>query len=188
MFGSVEAVPPLYVKSVRTGGEPDRGEGSAGGDDEDEDKDEDLPAMITVSVVPHPCRTRPCFPITLANLSGGTIPRPLGKPARHSQVVSEEGLYMELCAAEYSDKETDEEGLDTRDADSGWRLINLRRKRVSVGRGNGHERKTWDRDLLAPSEWARVKTSVWSNFHTPAIRPLHTDKGVLKSSDVNFKE
>ncbi|KAJ7342782.1 hypothetical protein DFH08DRAFT_811124 [Mycena albidolilacea] len=30
-----------------------------------------------------------------------------------------------------------EEGLVTRDADSGWRLINLRRKRVSVGRGNG---------------------------------------------------
>jgi hypothetical protein len=92
-----------------------RGEGSTGGDDEDEDKDEDLPAMITVTAAPHPRRTRPWFPITVANLFGGTIPRPLGKPARHSQVVSEEGLYMELRAAEYSDKETDTGVLESSD-------------------------------------------------------------------------
>ncbi|KAJ6504459.1 hypothetical protein DFH09DRAFT_943795 [Mycena vulgaris] len=45
------------------------------------------------------------LPITFANLFGGTISRPLGKLARRSRVVSEEDLYMELLAAEYSDEE-----------------------------------------------------------------------------------
>ncbi|KAJ6586134.1 hypothetical protein B0H19DRAFT_855957, partial [Mycena capillaripes] len=43
----------------------------------------------------------------LANLFGGTIPHPIGKPARRPRVVSEESLYMELLAAEYSDEEPD---------------------------------------------------------------------------------
>ncbi|KAJ7110982.1 hypothetical protein C8R44DRAFT_633484, partial [Mycena epipterygia] len=48
----------------------------------------------------------------LTNLFGGTISRPLGKPARRSRVVSEEGLYMELLAAEYSDEEPDAGALE----------------------------------------------------------------------------
>ncbi|KAJ7900818.1 hypothetical protein B0H13DRAFT_1551866, partial [Mycena leptocephala] len=48
----------------------------------------------------------------LANLFGGTISRPLGKPARCSRVVPEEGLYTELLAAEYSDEEPDAGALE----------------------------------------------------------------------------
>ncbi|KAJ6466759.1 hypothetical protein DFH09DRAFT_923802 [Mycena vulgaris] len=47
-----------------------------------------------------------------ANLVGGTISRPLGKPARRSWKMSEEGLYMELLAAEYSDEEPDAGALE----------------------------------------------------------------------------
>ncbi|KAJ7300987.1 hypothetical protein DFH08DRAFT_1090366 [Mycena albidolilacea] len=36
------------------------------------------------------------------------------------------------------------------------------------------EDTTWDDDLLAPFEYGKVETRVWSDFHTPAIRPLHT--------------
>ncbi|KAJ7171974.1 hypothetical protein C8R46DRAFT_821827, partial [Mycena filopes] len=44
---------------------------------------------------------------SLANLFGGAVARPIGKPARRSRVVTEEGLYMELLAAEHSDEEPD---------------------------------------------------------------------------------
>ncbi|KAJ7314204.1 hypothetical protein DFH08DRAFT_636961, partial [Mycena albidolilacea] len=51
----------------------------------------------------------------LTNIFGGTISRPFGKLAHHSQVVSEEGLYMELLTAEYSDKEPDMAVLESSD-------------------------------------------------------------------------
>ncbi|KAJ6544601.1 hypothetical protein DFH09DRAFT_928273 [Mycena vulgaris] len=51
------------------------------------------------------------LPITFANLFGGTISCP-GKPARHSRVVSEEGLYTKLLAVEYSDEEPDAGALE----------------------------------------------------------------------------
>ncbi|KAJ7126671.1 hypothetical protein C8R44DRAFT_873810 [Mycena epipterygia] len=111
----------------------EEGEGSTGGDDEDEDEDEDLPAMITVSAAPDPRRARPWLPIKIKDgdngedgdsgvsagfptipitLAGGTISRPLGKPARRSRVVSEEGLYMELLAGEYNNEEPDAGALE----------------------------------------------------------------------------
>ncbi|KAJ7826742.1 hypothetical protein B0H13DRAFT_1616028, partial [Mycena leptocephala] len=48
----------------------------------------------------------------LANLFGGTISHPIGKPARRTRVVSEEGLYMELLAVECSDEEPDAGALE----------------------------------------------------------------------------
>ncbi|KAJ7354080.1 hypothetical protein DFH08DRAFT_691836 [Mycena albidolilacea] len=71
--------------------------------------------MITVSAAPCPHHACPWLCITLANLFGGTISRPLGKPARRSRVVSEKGLYMELLAAEYSDEEPDVGALEGSD-------------------------------------------------------------------------
>ncbi|KAJ6597506.1 hypothetical protein DFH09DRAFT_851776, partial [Mycena vulgaris] len=100
---------PKWQEEAR---DAEEGEGSAVGDDDDEDEDEDLPAMITVSAAPRPRRARSWLPITLANLFGGTISRPLGKPARRSRVVSEEGLYMELLAAKYSNDEPDAGALE----------------------------------------------------------------------------
>ncbi|KAJ7664843.1 ribonuclease H-like domain-containing protein [Mycena rosella] len=86
--------------------------------DTDEDKDEsedDLPSTVPVSATPRARRLRSWLPMTLAKLFGGTIARPIGKPARRPRVVSEEGLYMELLAAEYSGEEPDagaQEGSD----------------------------------------------------------------------------
>ncbi|KAJ6451748.1 hypothetical protein C8R45DRAFT_848257, partial [Mycena sanguinolenta] len=51
----------------------------------------------------------------LANLFGGLISRPIGKPARRPRVVSEESPYMELIAAEYSDEEPDTGALEGSD-------------------------------------------------------------------------
>ncbi|KAJ7924205.1 hypothetical protein B0H13DRAFT_1555120, partial [Mycena leptocephala] len=48
----------------------------------------------------------------LANLFGSTISRPIGKPAHRTQVVSGEGLYMELLAVECSDEEPDAGALE----------------------------------------------------------------------------
>ncbi|KAJ7200561.1 hypothetical protein GGX14DRAFT_400557 [Mycena pura] len=56
---------------------------------------------------PRARRPRSWLPMTLAELFGGTISRPIARPARRSRVVSEEGLYMELLAAEHSDEEPD---------------------------------------------------------------------------------
>ncbi|KAJ7350000.1 hypothetical protein DFH08DRAFT_696566 [Mycena albidolilacea] len=68
--------------------------------------------MITVSAAPCPRHVCPWLCITLANLFGGTISHPLGKLACRSRVVSEEGLYVELLAAEYSDEEPDVGALE----------------------------------------------------------------------------
>ncbi|KAJ7438578.1 hypothetical protein FB451DRAFT_1192519, partial [Mycena latifolia] len=81
-----------------------------GGDDEDDDAD--LPSTISVPAAPRPRLPRSWFPITLANLFGGTVSHPIGRPARRPRVVSEEGLYMELLAAEYSDEEPDAGALE----------------------------------------------------------------------------
>ncbi|KAJ6494421.1 hypothetical protein C8R45DRAFT_768074, partial [Mycena sanguinolenta] len=51
----------------------------------------------------------------LANLFGGLISRPIGKPGRRPRVMSEESLYMELLAAEYSDEEPDAGALEGSD-------------------------------------------------------------------------
>ncbi|KAJ7794809.1 hypothetical protein B0H14DRAFT_2392271, partial [Mycena olivaceomarginata] len=48
----------------------------------------------------------------LVNLFSGIVTSPIGKPARRAWVVSEEGLYMELLAAEHSDEEPDAEALE----------------------------------------------------------------------------
>ncbi|KAJ7191607.1 hypothetical protein GGX14DRAFT_600008 [Mycena pura] len=48
----------------------------------------------------------------LANLFGGAIAWPFGRPARRAKVVSEEALYMELLAAEHSDEEPDAGALE----------------------------------------------------------------------------
>ncbi|KAJ7191651.1 hypothetical protein GGX14DRAFT_600121 [Mycena pura] len=57
-------------------------------------------------------RSAPRLPTTLANLFGGAIARPFGRPARRAKVVSEEALYMELLAAEHSDEEPDAGALE----------------------------------------------------------------------------
>ncbi|KAJ7689928.1 hypothetical protein B0H17DRAFT_1134643 [Mycena rosella] len=78
--------------------------------DTDDDKDEsedNLPSTVPVSAAPCARRPRSWLPMTLAKLFGGTIARPIGKPAHRPRVVSEEGSYIELLAAEYSGKEPD---------------------------------------------------------------------------------
>ncbi|KAJ7715566.1 hypothetical protein B0H14DRAFT_2269212, partial [Mycena olivaceomarginata] len=82
-------------------------EAEAGSEGDDEDGGEDLPSTISASAAPRNRRPLRWLPTTLANLYGGTIPRPIGKPARRPRVVSEESLYMELLAAEYSDEDPD---------------------------------------------------------------------------------
>ncbi|KAJ7793368.1 hypothetical protein B0H14DRAFT_2622937 [Mycena olivaceomarginata] len=64
-----------------------------------------LTSTISVSTAPRPRRPRHWLPTTLANLFGGKVLLPIGKPVHRAQVVSEEGLYMELLAAEYSAEE-----------------------------------------------------------------------------------
>jgi hypothetical protein len=76
-----------------------------------DDGDEDLPSTIPASA-PRPRRPLSWLPITLANLFGSIISRPIGKPARRTRVVSEEGLYMELLAVECSDEEPDAGALE----------------------------------------------------------------------------
>ncbi|KAJ7692074.1 ribonuclease H-like domain-containing protein, partial [Mycena rosella] len=91
-------------------------EGSAGR--EDEDDDEELPSTVSVPAAPRLRRSRSWFPVTLANLFGGTVSRPIGKPARRPRVVSEEALYMELLGAEHSEEEPDAGALEGSGDDS----------------------------------------------------------------------
>ena len=74
--------------------------------------DENSPSNILAPAAPPPRRSRSWFPVTLANLFGGTVSRPIGRPARRPRVVSEESLYMELLAAEHSDEEPDAGALE----------------------------------------------------------------------------
>ncbi|KAJ7754674.1 ribonuclease H-like domain-containing protein [Mycena maculata] len=77
---------------------------------DDEDEDEDPPPSVSIPPQnPAPARRRAprsWFPTTLALLFGGTIEKPITL-ARRQRVVSEESLYMELLAAEYSDEDPD---------------------------------------------------------------------------------
>ena len=93
----------------------EEGEGGNGSGKDDDDSDGDLPPTISDSATLCPRRSRRWLPITLANLFGGLISRPIGKPARRPRVVSEESLYMELLAAEYSDEEPDAGALEGSD-------------------------------------------------------------------------
>ncbi|KAJ7151980.1 ribonuclease H-like domain-containing protein [Mycena filopes] len=77
------------------------------GDKSDDEDDDELPATVAAPPAPRARRPRSWLPISLANLFGGAVARPIGKPARRSRVVTEEGLYMELLAAEHSDEEPD---------------------------------------------------------------------------------
>ncbi|KAJ7890225.1 hypothetical protein B0H13DRAFT_1626469, partial [Mycena leptocephala] len=82
------------------------------GGEEEDGNDEDLPSTISAPAVPRPRRPHSWFPITLKNLFGGNVMRPIGRPVPRARVVTDEGLYMELLAAEHSDEEPDAGALE----------------------------------------------------------------------------
>ncbi|KAJ6558658.1 hypothetical protein B0H10DRAFT_1846650 [Mycena sp. CBHHK59/15] len=103
-----------WQEELREAEEDEGGDGRGDKDDDDDEDNDDDSLPATVSAPTAPCARRPCpwLPISLANLFSGTVVHPIGRPACRSRVVSEEGLYMELLAAEHSDEEPDAGALE----------------------------------------------------------------------------